>query len=98
MRYDFEIDLNGTTELSKISNRLTIFPNPKCGMFTIIASNNKSYQIKIYNAVRAEVFQSEINPGLSGKVEIDLSNQPKGVYFICAVSEKESLPQQIILQ
>lgn len=98
LRYDFDADLTGISQVAKTGNRLRVFPNPGSGKFTIIADNTKQYQIKIFNAFGAEVFQSEINPDVSGEFEIDLSNQPKGIYFIQVVSEKESLTQRIIIQ
>ena len=58
-------------------NNIRIYPNPTNGTFTIEGIPEK-INVKVYNAFGREVYQNE--PNLPAKV--DLSSQPKGIYFI----------------
>lgn len=68
--------------IHKISKSLEIFPNPTDGTFTLIPSGEIS-TIYIYDVLGNTVY----NQKLQGKTEIDLSDKPKGLYFIKAVSQ-----------
>lgn len=78
-------DCSGIDELDFAQNQLHIYPNPSTGIVTIeitteeyeqLTGNSVSLEIK--NIMGQLIYQSEItNP----KSEIDLSEQPKGIYF-----------------
>lgn len=72
----------GELAVQKISDNtdITVYPNPSHGVFTFAMpnNNNTTYQISIYNVLGQEVNTSNIN---SGNNQINLSNQPKGVYI-----------------
>ena len=60
-------------------NEILIFPNPSNGVFELKSEmENEKSEIKIYNALGEIIYQSEIK---NDKTEIDLSSQPKGIYF-----------------
>ena len=71
-----------------------IFPNPSNGKFEI-QSSEKIAAAEIFNLVGEKIYSFRMN---SGKVEIDLSRQEKGVYFIKINSEKGTAVRKIILQ
>lgn len=79
------------------SNNINISPNPNNGIFTIeylVPITNSKKQIEIFNTVGERVYKSEIkNP----KSEIDLSKQPKGIYFINIKTEGEIVSKKIII-
>lgn len=56
-----------------------LFPNPSNGLFNVQMNNHADAQIKIYNVLGACVYQ---NNNASSNYEIDLSNQPNGIYYI----------------
>jgi hypothetical protein len=60
-------------------NGISVFPNPSSGKL-IINSNSimENSILSIYNALGRSIFHSEIK---NMKIEIDLSFQPKGIYF-----------------
>ena len=73
-----------------------IFPNPCSGEFTIeMSSILKPVQICIYNSFGNSVFSS-LNYQ-SNNYKIDLSAQPKGIYFIELRSRKTREVRKIIL-
>jgi hypothetical protein len=88
--------LTGITE-NKNNPELHIYPNPGKGVFIIESDeyiNNKT-EIKVYNYLGDLV--NDTKP-TSSKISIDLSDQPKGIYFIQLVSEKKTILEKIILQ
>ncbi len=73
---------------------VSVFPNPSNGQFTLALSNEKGF-VEIYNSIGKLVYQSEIrNP----KSEMDLSNQPKGMYFVRFYAGLKMQTEKIIIQ
>jgi Peptidase C10 family/Spi protease inhibitor/Secretion system C-terminal sorting domain len=71
----------GALAIQQVSDKtaITVYPNPSQGIFNFnITGNNSSYIIKIYNVLGQEIYSSLIN---SGKTEIGLANQSKGIYL-----------------
>ncbi len=56
-----------------------VYPNPFNGKFTIINTLGVNNRLAIYNIVGKRIYQSEIK---NQKMEVDLSQQPNGIYFI----------------
>lgn len=86
----------GITGLEEIfsPNVVDIFPNPSIGQFSI--SFNKQIsdaKVSVTNIVGQEVFQSAIT---NLKMEIDITQQPKGIYFVQVVNEKTVLTGKLI--
>ncbi|MBI4929710.1 MAG: T9SS type A sorting domain-containing protein [Bacteroidetes bacterium] len=79
---------------NNFSSQINIYPNPTTGIFTI-TSTEKISSIKITNVIGEEIVTSAINNQTS---TIDLSIQPKGIYFIKLFSEKGIEIKKIILQ
>ena len=88
----------GTTagiEENLLNEAVTVYPNPSSGKFILQSSTLKIQKIEIINVAGEKIYSSKIN---SDKSEIDLSKQPKGIYFIRASSEKGSSTQKLIIQ
>lgn len=81
-------NISGLTFIPELENdfKLNIFPNPTTGK--IIINGGKINSIEIYNCLGEKAYSSQIN---SDKVEIDLSKQPKGIYFYQVQSDKKIL-------
>lgn len=75
-------------------NKISIFPNPSSGVFTIDTELTKG-ELEIYNVLGEKVKSLQI---ASSKVEIDLSAQPKGIYFIKLQSEDKIYSQKLIIE
>lgn len=107
-------DANGCTDTSSIcitvnptgineyvnNISFTISPNPTSSVLSIQLGNGQyvvgiEYKIEIYNMLGEKVYSSQIN---SYKTEIDLSNQPKGIYFLKIQSEDEIYTGKVVVQ
>lgn len=77
------------TNIDNISyqNDISIYPNPSKGVF-LIKSETIISTIEIANVLGEKIYSIEAN---SDKIEIDLSNQPKGVYFYLIQNDRKVL-------
>lgn len=66
-----------------------VFPNPNKGIFTLSLLNvNIACDVEIYNILGEQVYQSIIN---SANTEINLNNQPEGIYLYRVIRENGDL-------
>ncbi len=95
---DFWITIEGLPQSSlnylgnddfSIQNKFTISPNPSNGFFNI-TSEESIQSVKVYNSLGQKVFQGN-------QTQIDISNQPKGIYFVDIVANNQKSTQKIIL-
>jgi hypothetical protein len=73
---------------------VSLFPNPCTGLFELRFQNfSRNSEIEIYNILGEKIYVSTlINIGTTSMVtEIDLSNEPKGVYLYKIVLQRESV-------
>ena len=83
-------DNNGCSELSSDYNYtfvgilnlddkpfISVIPNPSSGKFTVSFDNPKVNSMKVYNVAGSVIYSSSVFNS-----EIDLTNHPKGVYFL----------------
>ncbi len=76
----------------KEENDVSIYPNPTSGVFTISAEANKITQIKITNTIGQQI------KTITNIETIDLTNTPKGIYFVEIKTDKGTTNKKIILQ
>jgi hypothetical protein len=83
----------GTTGLNDTNtSAYSIFPNPSAGQFTVsVAGKN---EISVTNAAGQMVYSTVS----SGSTIIDLSTQPKGVYFIKLTGETSVTFDKIVIR
>ena len=82
---------------SNAANHILIYPNPNNGIFQILAGNEQQTpgKIEIYNALGECIYHSA-NPLIHQSTSIDLSNQPKGIYFVQVIMEDRIMSKKII--
>ena len=85
----------GVNNETNTNLRLTIYPNPSNGTFSILCSMLVVQSLEIYN-VLGEKFYSNAQQ-LANSV-IDISSRPSGVYFIRIKTNKETLNEKIVIQ
>ncbi len=61
------------------SNNLSAYPNPFNNKITVFISNNGETNLQIFNALGSLIYSIDTK---ENKFEIDLDNQPKGIYFV----------------
>lgn len=76
-------------------NDLSVLPNPLQGRFYILTSGNNPGTIAIYNMMGKEIADKIISPGMH---QIDLSAQPKGIYFVTTWTGSNRYSKKIIIQ
>ncbi|MBI4947900.1 MAG: T9SS type A sorting domain-containing protein [Bacteroidetes bacterium] len=76
-----------------LQNRFIIYPNPNNGTFAI-ETKEKKYELVIANVLGEKIYSSKIN---LGKSEIDLSNQPNGIYFMQIKTDQGTANKKLII-
>ena len=91
-------------EVGNIGNvqNLTVYPNPTTGKFTVefIANNIvKDLKITVSNITGQQVLQRSYN-NTNGQfsTQLDMSDQPRGVYFIEFAADGEKMIQKLIVK
>jgi hypothetical protein len=91
---------NGVEELSS-QNNIGFYPNPSTGVYHL-QGNNKEFSlvsVRIYDALGKLVKQYDLSMRTgSYKVDIDLRNEPNGIYAINVITDNSSLVAKIIKQ
>ena len=95
--------INGLSEVTQVKmpatgieqtmeTNIRIYPNPTQGIFTIEGINEK-INARIFNAFGDEIYLNQLN--LPAKV--DLSSQPKGIYFIKVETDKSTFFKKLVI-
>ena len=97
-KYTYEISGCGATEHTTAAPQHTpevkLYPNPTYGTFTIQTTYSQQYTITISNIVGDQVYRSVAN---APQIEVDISTQPPGVYFVHLLSGQQSNVQKIVV-
>lgn len=85
----------GIKELQQEKNIIRISSNPSNGIFQLISQTPNKKTITVFDLNGRKIFQTKTN---EEKISVDLTNQPKGIYFIQVVTDVGVLNQKITLQ
>ena len=77
---------------------MDIYPNPSTGKFYFETKNtgNDPIELQVMDLTGRTVYEKQ--PAISEKIEIDLSWQQKGMYFLRIKTEEENYIQKLIIQ
>ena len=75
----FKTDTVYSYKANNIEKIISILPNPTSGIITISYNQNMPFIVEVTNTLGENVYYSEFS---TGSVIIDLTKQPKGLYFI----------------
>ncbi len=93
---------NAATEVPEINDeepQLNIFPDPSDGKFTIHNSQFTIHSVDLYNLLGVKIItMSPSGGGEGGGFSVDLSDRPKGIYFLKIKTEKESICRKIVIR
>lgn len=68
---------------------VSIYPTPSKGLFTLpILTNYKTVKVNVFNNLSQLVQLNSLNV-INSRVQIDITNYPKGIYFIKVYLDKE---------
>ena len=85
----------GINDLSDLSSLIDVFPNPTKGKFQVSGSGFQVSGLEVYNSMGEKIYS--VVPS-SDHSFIDISSQPKGLYFIKISSEGRTAVKKIIIQ
>ncbi|HXS36631.1 MAG TPA: T9SS type A sorting domain-containing protein [Flavipsychrobacter sp.] len=92
------------TSVGSINNieHLSMYPNPTSGKFTVeFTANNvvKDLQISISNVTGQQVMQrSYTNTSGQFSTQLDMSNQPRGIYVVELIADGQRMLQKLIIR
>ncbi len=86
-----DVSINQT--LGEDLNSIVVIPNPSKGIFRIETKNLQVSKIKITNTAGKIIYES-----VNKSSEIDLSQQPKGTYFIEVFTSQKTHNKKLIIQ
>lgn len=87
----------GIIENKNLMSNLDVFPNPaKESLHISLPSGIDLYQVKLVNVLGAVVYDEKIVN--KENTVINLSNKPKGVYFLTVIANNEKVTKKIILE
>ncbi len=87
---DSSYALNYVLGIDEVNDReiMSVFPNPSSGMFKFQSETNKKrLVIDVYNVLGEEIYSQALRQ-TQGDNNIDLSNQPAGIYLYKVLTEK----------
>jgi hypothetical protein len=77
------VRVNFMTSVKEVAsnNKLTVYPNPTNGVFTVQLPDNTEGPVLVYNILGSLIKQIE-HARYQSKVELDLSTEKPGIYFV----------------
>ena len=92
LKYDAAIGIN---ENENLISSLIVYPNPTNGSFILKMEKEGIINISVYNILGREIFYKEKITEQS--TVIDLSSNPKGIYFIKVIQAGKTAVRKIVL-
>lgn len=80
---------------NKLTNSISIYPNPTNGKLTI-SHSDKLKLIEVFNLLGEKIYCSNPNNAQT-TTEIDLANVPKGIYFVKVDNGENVLIEKVVL-
>ena len=80
-----------------------VYPNPSRGKIQLKITNQQlatsnEYTIEVYNLIGEKVYSTNDKPQTSNTFDIDISNSPKGMYFIKMRDGENFYSEKIVLE
>jgi alpha-tubulin suppressor-like RCC1 family protein len=86
----------GVLDQADLSSALSVFPNPANGILQFENNGNLLCNIDVFDAIGKQVYY--LSETSEHKIFIDLSNNPKGIYFMKITASGKTLHRKIVLQ
>ena len=87
----------GIRDLGSDIKPVSAYPNPSSGRITLKSIDNQVYSIEVFNVIGNKIFSiSDISLLTSG--QIDLSDQPKGLYLMKISGNSKTYVEKIIIR
>ena len=84
---------------NSLDSKLTVYPNPAHDQLSItLPSTIDTYEVKLVNVLGDVVLNEKVTNNNKESVNLNLSNQPKGVYFLSIEANREKVTRKIIIE
>ena len=96
--HNFCVTATGVEAVPALVQNVQIYPNPTSGIFTVALGLNRNNEmnLQVYNAI-GQLVETHYNSGAQNYLyEIDLSDNPAGIYFVKVVVGDEVLTRKVI--
>ncbi|MBW8049426.1 MAG: T9SS type A sorting domain-containing protein [Cytophagales bacterium] len=98
---NFLVDNCPTVGIAKetfINNSVSIYPNPSSGVFFLRTDlkNANELNVSVLNILGGIVYSKEYKQAQNNIYKIDLSNNPKGIYFVRISNDKFSVTKKVV--
>lgn len=82
-----------------LNSNVNIIPNPSSGKFSLVMTLDKSSEIRIriINCIGKQLSDERLSNVYNNVLDIDMSNEPEGVYFIEVSNGYEKVTKKVIL-
>lgn len=87
----------GIDNIQPVVNSIIVYPNPSDGKFKFTSKNNNINSIEIFNTLGENIY-SVTNSKHQNENEINISNNPKGIYFVKIYDGEKIQTKKIIIQ
>lgn len=95
-KYFYDLDYTTSNrEVFADESSFQIFPNPSNGTFRITNNQNSLADINIFNMLGEKIYF--LNNTSLNNIQIDFTNQPKGLYFISIDNGKEIITNKMVI-
>lgn len=100
---EISIQFDDCTGISEISEQwsVEIFPNPSNGIFSIKLNtvSNKPVSMSLFNTFGKELYKMDnVSIKASKVIELDLTAQPDGIYFISLTGDGINMIRKVVIQ
>ena len=100
--YDYDtisVQIQVGIEEFALANKISIYPNPNAGNFTLELSDiNDEVNIEIFSLNGQKVYSTELETFGITKENINLTEMPKGIYFLKIINNNAVDTRKIIIQ
>jgi hypothetical protein len=96
VKYRCDPDLTTSLDENFSETDITVYPNPGSGIFTVNLNGCKHPNITLYDALGKCILNTCCLK--DNVLELDLTAQPEGIYFLKVVSEGKEIAKKIVLQ
>jgi len=85
--------------LTRFNSGIHIMPNPGSGLFNLVFTFQKeeSLTVNVYNAIGQRISSGELKNVMNNVVNLDLTNEPEGIYFTEISNGSEKVVKKIVL-
>jgi len=85
----------GLQEITKEPSKVSVFPNPSTEKLIIKSSREKIKAFEIYSISGKKIIEKDV---ANLQIEIDISQEPKGIYFVKITTAKAVTIQKLIIE